>query len=297
VGEVTEIAERLQSRLGRLDRAPIPLDGGITNRNFRVSFAGRECVLRLPGKDTALLGISRQAERIAGEAAARLHLAPAVVLAEPDCLLTVYVPCRSMLPADVRTLVEPVARALRAFHDSGTQLPATFWVPELVESYARLVTDRGHTLPNEFPEAAKIVVAIAEALPLREPAPCHNDLLHGNLLGVAGGGVLLVDWEYAGMGNPLFDLGNLAVNNEFDEDTEQHLLRAYFGEPPRPADAAALRLMRVMSDAREAMWGVVQAAVSDLDFDFAAYSAKHFERLIGATHHPRWEEWLHAASA
>ena len=72
---------------------------------------------------------------------------------------------------------------------------------------------------------------IAAALPLTEPVPCHNDLLPANLLSVPAG-VMLVDWEYAGMGHPLFDLGNLAVNNEFDDPAEERLLETYLGAPP-----------------------------------------------------------------
>src|SRR5689334_5585102 len=97
---------------------PVPLEGGITNRNFRVTFAGRDCVVRLPGKDTALLGISREAERLANQVAARLGLAPHVLAAEPDCLVTEFVAGRAMSVGEVRADPEPFGRALRAFHDT-----------------------------------------------------------------------------------------------------------------------------------------------------------------------------------
>ncbi len=58
-----------------------------------------------------------------------------------------------------------------------------------------------------------------------------------------------------------------------------------------------MRLMRLMSDVREAMWGVVQGVVSELDFDFAAYAADHFARLRAAAADPRVEEWIRGASA
>ncbi len=91
-----------------------------------------------------------------------------------------------------------------------------------------------------------------------------------------GGGerLWIVDWEYAGMGDPAFDLANFAVNNGLDEAGDDALLEAYGGGDP---DTHAL--MRYMSDLREAMWGVVQQAVSKLDFDFAAYAGEHFARL------------------
>ena len=81
------------------------------------------------------------------------------------------------------------------------------------------------------------------------------------------------------MGDRYFDLGNFAVNNELDGDGEASLLEAYFGEPPDARRLDDLRLMRFMSDFREAMWGVVQSAVSELDFDFEDYAATHFARL------------------
>ncbi len=107
---------------------------------------------------------------------------------------------------------------------------------------------------------------------------------------------MLVDWEYAGMGHRMFDLGNLSVNNEFDEQADERLLRGYFGREPTAGQRAALRLMRIMSDAREAAWGVVQGVISELDFDFAEYADKHFTRLADAAGDPRLEQWLAVAA-
>ena len=80
------------------------------------------------------------------------------------------------------------------------------------------------------------------------------------------------------MGDRFFDLANFSINHELDATQSEALLEAYFGGV-RPADVEALELMRFMSDFREAMWGVVQSAVSELDFDFDSYAAEHFERL------------------
>ena len=103
--------------------------------------------------------------------------------------------------------------------------------------------------------------------------PCHNDLLAGNFIRGAEQ-LWIVDWEYAGMGDRYFDLANFAVNNELGEAGEQALLGAYFARAgaDRAQRLATLRLMMFMSDFREAMWGVVQTAVSELDFDFDDYA-------------------------
>jgi thiamine kinase-like enzyme len=298
MADLEPIVGRIQEQLGRAAGSPVPLEGGITNRNYRIRFGERDYVLRLPGKDTALLGISRDAERIANEAAARLRIAPEVASAGADYLVTAFVVCEPIDVDHLRANPEPAARALRAFHDSGTELPTRFWVPELLDEYADIVRERGGSLPSGYEPTRTLAARIAEILPLRDPAPCHNDLLSANLLTVdAGQGLILVDWEYAGMGHRLFDLGNLAVNNEFDDDADERLLAAYFGEPPSAEHRAALQLMRLMSDAREAAWGVVQGVISELDFDFEAYAARHFERLATAAGDPRLEEWIDAAAA
>jgi thiamine kinase-like enzyme len=108
---------------------------------------------------------------------------------------------------------------------------------------------------------------------------------------------VIVDWEYAGMGDPFFDLGNFAVNNELDDADADRLLEGYFGEPATDRRRAALNLFRFMSDFREAMWGVVQTSVSELDYDFPEYARKHFERLARTGADARFDAWLDAAGA
>jgi thiamine kinase-like enzyme len=298
MADLDGIVDQLTGQLGPVTEAPVPLEGGITNRNYRVRFGARDYVVRLPGKDTGLLGIDREAERLANQAAARLGIAPAVAAADEQAIVTEFVICRPVDPDGLRGDPSQVARALRAFHDSGTQLPTPFWVPDLLADYARIVAARGGSLPAEYADTRDLADRVAAALPLVEPVPCHDDLLPANLLLVDGSRLMLVDWEYAGMGHRMFDLGNLAVNNEFDEAAEERLLGAYFDEvPPSRPHRAALKLMRIMSDAREAAWGVVQGVISELDFDFAAYAKKHFDRLGAAAEDPRLEEWLSAAAA
>jgi thiamine kinase-like enzyme len=298
VGELNEILARLESSLAPLRGEPSELDGGITNRNFRVTLGDAEYVVRRPGKDTALLGIDRDAERLANEAAARLGIAPAVAVALDDCLVTSFVSCTALGPGELADGVEELARALRAFHDCGVQLPSRFHVPQLLDDYAAIVHARGGALPGEYDEVVRAAALICDALASADLRPCHNDLLAGNVIRARDSGrLLIVDWEYAGMGDARFDLGNLSVNNEFDDATDERLLRAYYGEAPSDAQRAALRLMRVLSDAREAAWGVVQAHISELDFDFAGYARKHFERLHANVCEPQFEQWLVSAAA
>src|SRR5204863_8320824 len=112
------------------------------------------------------------------------------------------------------------------------------------------------------------------------PRPCHNDLLAGNFID-DGAALRIIDWEYGGMGDRFFDLGNLAANNEFEEGHERALLALCFGEV-HPDHLRRLRLMRLASDMREATWGFLQAALSTLDIEYLAYGRKHLERFINS---------------
>jgi thiamine kinase-like enzyme len=299
-GDTSELAgalSRLEPLLGALSGSPQPLSGGITNRNYRARLGSREYVIRFPGKDTTLLGISRDSERLASQGAARLGIAPALAASTPECLVTEFVHAHEFSQLELAAAPERVANALRAFHDHGPTLPTRFHVPSLLEDYAAIVVARGGMLPQQYRPTQEALARIEAALPHSDLVPCHNDLLRGNLLNAQDGRVLIVDWEYTGMGERFFDLGNLSVNNEFVGQDDERLLTAYLGAPPTASDRARLSLMRIVSDAREAAWGVVQLVLSDLQFDFAGYASRHFDRLRVALADPQLEEWLHAASA
>jgi thiamine kinase-like enzyme len=293
--------ERLEARLGAREGEPTVLGGGITNHNFRARFGGREVVVRLPGNDTELLGSDRSGERAANSLAAAAGIAPALVAAldDPVVLVTAFVEGPTMESAGLRepaTLAE-VGAALRTVHGCG-QMEGRFDAFRLVEDYAAATRSRGGEVPAAY-ERARAVAARIEAIPIfagEAPVLCHNDLLPANFI-ASPAGIRLVDWEYAGMGSRWFDLGNFAVNNELGPAEEEAFLTAYLGGPPTAADLAALRLMRLMSDFREAMWGVVQTAISDLDFDFAGYARKHFDRLLAAAEGPGFESLLEDAHA
>jgi len=298
IPELTEAVARVSALLGPREGAVVQLDGGITNRNFRVRFGGTEYVLRLPGKRTDLLGIDRDTECMATKLASELGFAPRVVtlLDEPACLVTTFVAGE---PAEARDMRDPdaiaqVAAHLRALHESRTDLPTTFDPVGLAERYAATAREHGAQIPGGYDdalEAARTVVDAVRDQGDHVPVAAHNDLLPTNFL-LDGGTVHLIDWEYAGMGDRWFDLGNFAANNEFGDGEETQFLEAYFGEPPEERALAALKLFRFVSDFREALWGTVQSVLSDVDFDFPEYAARHFERAEQRRNDPRFQDWL-----
>jgi thiamine kinase-like enzyme len=172
--------------------------------------------------------------------------------------------------------IRRVTQTLRAVH-RGPSLPGRFMSFRVVEDYRTTAFAHGAEVPASYAWARQVARRVERARGAFPERPCHNDLLNANFID-DGDRIRIVDWEYAGMGDVFFDLANFSINNGLGREERQALLEAYFGEV-RTRDERALELMLFMSDFREAMWGVVQGAVSELDFDFGAYAAEHFERM------------------
>ncbi len=301
--DVAAIVERLEPDLGSLDGELSVLSGGITNRNLRARMGGRDYVLRICAKDAEALSVDRETEVAATRSAHAAGIGPEVIAwlpGDPCCLVTAFVPGTALNADQVREpdVLRGLAAMLRTFH-AGPPLATSFPTFTLARDYAATAIERGGEVRAEDGALAlDLSQRIGGALtgPGHDAVPCHNDLLSANVLR-DGERLALLDWEYAGMNDRFFDLGNLAVNNGLDDAQDELLLAAYFGRPSTEAELASLRLMRLMSDVREAMWGVVQLAISSLDFDYRAYADEHFARLRLGAADPRLKEWIRAASA
>ncbi len=278
------------------------LSGGITNRNFLIELAGEgdRYVVRLAGNDTHLLGISREVEHAATVAAAGVGVGPEVVafLRQYGYLVTRFIVGSPVSDEAVHqpATIRRVADSIRRIHD-GPAIPGLFIPLRIVEAYRALAAARGVTIPVEY-ELARAIGRRIELALLTNPIelrPCHNDLLNGNFID-DGTRIRIVDWEYAGMGDPFFDLGNFSVNHGLTPAEDAILLEAYDQGPGHPDRLARLTLMRIISDFREAMWGVLQQGISTLDVDFVAYAAEHFDRLLTNATAPRFERALREAA-
>jgi aminoglycoside phosphotransferase (APT) family kinase protein len=296
-GELATALRSLEPALGALEGEPVARAGGLTNPNNRVTLGGAPLVVRLCGKRTGPLGIDRDTECLAAERASELGIGPPVVARLPaeGVLVCAFVDGAPLEQQELRRpqVLAEVARALRAFH-GGPPLPTAFAVFRLLADQGGL----GAAVPPDHEQLLALAHRIERALaahPEHAPVPCHNDLLRANLLRTADG-LRLVDWEYAGMNDRYFDLGNLAANNGLGDEDEHALLAAYWGEPATPRRLAALGLMRFVSDFREAMWGLAQTVLSDLDVDYAAYAGEHFARLRERAGDPRVGTWLAQAA-
>jgi thiamine kinase-like enzyme len=273
-----------------------PLVGGITNLNYRIDADGKSYVLRITGADTELLGIHREVEYAANLEAGKLGVAPEVVyFIEPEGYLVtrfvdgVKVPPEEMVkPENIRRVAEKV----RTFHRHAPPLAGEFNVFRRVEMLTATSRRNHCKFPANFDWIVQKMREVEDAL-RRDPyvpRPCHDDLLNLNFLDEHGD-LRILDWEYAGMGDIFFDLGNFSHHHQLSDEQVNLLLQAYFGEVT-PKAFARLKLMWPMSETHEAMWGTTQTGISKLDEDFQGYADLWFGRATEAMQDPRWNQWL-----
>jgi len=263
-------------------RVVTSLGGGLTNRNYRVQTDAVDCVVRVSTSGAETLGVDREREHANSIAAAAAGVGAPVLDYRPDLGLLVvgFIPSRTFTPADVRASLPRVAAALRRLH-AGPVFSGRFDMLALQRTYAATVAAQGLRVPDGYAEAGEAAARVAAAL-AEDPeplVPCHNDLLAANLLD-DGETLHIIDYEYSGMNESAFELGNLAQENALDDDELAALVAAYDQAPggePDPRRVARARLWAIYAGYGWTLWGVIQAATSDLDADFWGFALERWE--------------------
>lgn len=253
------------------------LGGGITNVNYLVQDAVRRAVVRL-GDDIPVHQVMRFNELAASRAAHAAGVSPAVLHHEPGILVIDFIEGRTLTAADLQQpamLAEAVALMRRCHREIPRHLRGpvlTFWVFHVIRDYAATLREGASRhlplLPGLLAEAEALEAAIGPI----DLVFGHNDLLPANFLH-DGQRLWLIDWDYAGFNSPLFDLGGLAANNGLAVAQERGMLEAYFGAPPDAMRWRAYLAMKTAAALRECLWSMVSEQHSELDFDFARYTA------------------------
>ncbi len=285
---------RVPQWVGAGDLKATPLGGGITNSNFRIDVGGEAFVLRIAGADTELLGINREHEYSANLTAGKLGIAPEVYyfIRPEGYLVTRFIPGRPILPGE---LCQPenlrrVMELVRRIHGM-PEIPGSFDVFRIISEYFEITRRYQVTIPRDFSTLLERMQAAEKALKLQplKLRPCHNDLLNANFLFTDH--LYILDWEYAGMGDIFFDLANFSDHHKLSDEQDRWLLECYFGQCS-PRHWAHLKIMKIMSDLREAAWALVQIGISKLDFNFRDYANQFFGRVMENILNPEWNEWL-----
>ncbi len=258
--------------------------GGLTNLVFRVDHGNQHYVLRVPGKGTEEY-INRTHEARAAREAARVGVSPAVLHVDPatGVLVTQFVDNAVAMSAETfRSVLGAPGRAgavLRTLHRSGAAFTFRFEPFAMIDDYLKVLASKDIDLPVGYHDVVREAGAVRAALAAHAlpQAACHCDPLCENFLDT-GERMWLVDWEYSGMNDPLWDLGDLSIEGGFSEAQDEEMMRAYFGGEPRPTDRGRMIIYKAMCDLLWTLWGLIQHANRNPVEDFWAYSLRRFDR-------------------
>jgi thiamine kinase-like enzyme len=259
---------------------PVARLGGLTNRVYQLSSA----VLRVPGKGTEEY-INRTNEAVAARVAAEAHVSPEVIYAD---VTTGFMVTRmisnavTMSPELFKTRMGSPARAgavFRKLHASGGVFPFRFELFAMIDDYLKVLSGKDVELPAGYHDVVKEAEGIRKVL-MKKPvslAPCHCDPLCENFLD-DGTRMWIVDWEYSGMNDPMWDLGDLSVEGHFNDAQDAEMLVSYFAGAPTAADHGRMVIYKAMCDLLWTLWGLIQHANKNPADDFAAYALNRFNR-------------------
>jgi thiamine kinase-like enzyme len=273
--------------------------GGLTNVNYLVEHEGSRYVVRVPGTGTGEY-IDRAAEAVAARHAARAGVNADVVYFDPTdgLMVTRHIDGAMTMNAALFRNLDAVGRAGRAFrqlHDNSAPFDTEFRLFLMIDDYKALLADKGAALPDGYEKTQRQADAVRDALQARQVAlvPSHCDPLCENFLDT-GERMYIIDYEYAGNNDPMWDLGDLSVEGRFDDRQDAALLHAYFDGPP-PADQVARMVMyKALCDLLWTLWGVIQHVNGNPAEDFWTYATGRFERCKTLMASPAFADHLEA---
>jgi len=280
--------ERLKSRVTNLPcwQSEIEIEtlsGGMTNHNYKVLDAGQNYVVRI-GSDDPIHLICRRNEAAASRAAFEVGVSPELVYHQPGVLVVRFIDGQVYEEADVRNKqnLPRIIEVLRRYHQQTPkyfhEVPVMFWVFQVLRHYQHLLSTGNSLHSARLSELAQIAQTLEKSVGAVEIVYGHNDLLAANFID-DGKKIWLIDFDYAGFNSPLFDLSNLASNNELSPEQEVTMLEAYFGSSFNRGQWTSYHAMKCASLLRETLWSMVAEIHSELDVDFPEYTRKNLERF------------------
>jgi len=304
------VTEHTSKVLAALRRAPgleniteadaITRLGGLTNLVYRVEIGKRSVIVRIPGEGTEEY-IDRKVEAHNARSAARAGVSPEVIFADPGSgvMITHAIEgIETMTPdgfAERHGSPARAGRALHKLHTSGVTFEFRFELFAMIDEYLKILSTKDVNLPEGYHDIVETAEPVNRALannpvPL---APCHCDPLCENFLD-DGEIMWIVDWEYSGMNDPLWDMGDLSVEAGMTPAQDAEMMEAYFGRPPTSPETGRMVIYKAMCDLLWTLWGLIQHADGNPTEDFWAYATGRFDRCKALMMDPAFEDHVAA---
>ena len=258
-----------------------PLEGGITNLNFLVNHGDDKLVVRL-GQDIPEHLVFRSNEINVSKAAYEIGVSPKLIHSELGVLVLEFIESQTLDPKGVQKNLERIMPVIKKIHHEIPNFlsgqPAMFWVFHVIKYYANFLRSNHSSHQDKIHDLLQKASKLEKLSSPREIVFGHNDFLAANFLD-DGSKIWVVDWEYGGFNDPLFDIGGLASNNDFSQDLEKEALEMYYEKPLTNDVLSKYNSMKTASLLRETMWSMVSEITSKLDFDYGEYTQDNLSKF------------------
>ncbi len=284
----------------RIEECTITRLGGMTNLVHRVKAPQGDVIVRIPGEGTEEY-IDRAVEITNANAAYRAGVSPEVLWADAKSGVMISRTIdgiTTMTPAMFKNRAGSPFRAgvaLAKLHRSNETFDFRFELFAMIDDYLKVLSTKDVELPEGYNDIVKAAEPVKEALAANpvKLAPCHCDPLCENFLD-DGDLMWIVDWEYSGMNDPLWDVGDLSVEAGMNDAQDADLLKGYFGREPTAAEKGRVVIYKAMCDLLWTLWGLIQHADNNPAEDFWAYSVERFERCKTLMQSPDFKDHVQA---
>lgn len=239
--------------------------GGMTNHSYKISrMDGEEYLVRIPGEGTEEM-INRLDERKSTELACRLGIdAELLYFGDDGRKVMRFIHEPRMMNEEVmrkKENLEQAAAIFRKLHTCGVDTGVRFEVFEMAALYEKIIREGGVPFYEDYEQVKQAVMDIKAAVDKNGKAPkvpCHNDSLMGNWVLDGTGKLYLIDWEYSGMNEAMWDLSCLSIEAEYGSQNDEDLLNAYYGRPVTVEEKKRFIAAKLYVDYLWTLWGLTR---------------------------------------
>ena len=258
--DLTKIKDLLSIALGQTEYDHIERLGGLTNHTYQVTLKnGEPYVVRIPGEGTQAM-IDRSNERISTQLACGLGIDTQLLYFGDDgSKVTAYLPDPITMSAPLlgrKENISHIAQILRTLHNCKQDTHVPFEIFDMSENYERVIAQFKVPMFDDFSCCKQAVMDIKSTIDQSHPAqkvPCHNDPLCENWVW-SNGRMYLIDWEYAGMNDGMWDLADVSLEAGFHASQDTFLLCEYLQRPPEQEDLRHFLANKIYVDYLWTLW-------------------------------------------
>ena len=270
-----------------------PINSGITNINFEVTVGNKIFFLSMPDSNSKLLNIDYKNKYYNNKICGEINISPRVIyfIESENLLVTEFIRSKASSLAMFQSSkeIKQLVKSIKLLHNANPFLKNFNMLSQI--SYYQNILKKDY-MPQKLNRYVNNIKSLKNKLylPNHKLVPCHNDLLAENIIN-KNNQIFIIDFDYSGNNDTCFELGNLSVEMEYDDEQINNLVKSYYGRIDEDI-ISRVNLQGIVSDIGWSLWSYVQVKNSNLDFDYNAHAIYRLEKAINKMESKEYELWI-----